>query len=151
MIEQKNNQQKQIQSLQNKIENLELEIRKTQKDVQITQHPKIGSLNDLLIVDSHLSHIEINHENTNKYILYCNCCCDTPTTDGTTFRKGKLVNKNIEKKDLQVLYQRWKEHIITCTHLHNETTHHPIQIQIFNRLNRIAYGTICSGDADSRC
>ena len=50
----------------------------------------------------------INEANEKKYILFCNCCCDNPVLNETTFTKGKSININIEKKELQTVYQRWE-------------------------------------------
>ena len=77
------------------------------KKIEISQYPRIGSLNDFLVIDGNLSHDIILNKNgeIESDLLYCNCCCESPCPDNQTqtFKKGKLVNVNIQSKDLRNL------------------------------------------------
>lgn len=141
-----------IKELKERIETLEFETKKNEKKLEIIKYPRIGNLKDLLVVDTNLSHKKIldTHGAAQSIHIYCNACCKYPILTGKTFSKGKLIDINMRGAELKSLYQRWKEHVISGTHLHNQSLNHPIQMNIWMCLNRIAYGTIRAGDADSR-
>lgn len=151
-MEQNKKQKTQINEMQTRINELEYKVSQNEKKIEVSQYPRVGSLNDFLVIDSDLSHdIILNKKGEiESYLLYCNRCCETPSPGNQSFKKGKLVPKNITSAELRNLTQRWKDHVITGIHIHNQTSQHPLQLHIMDRLCRIAYGIISLGDPDSR-
>ena len=112
--ENKENKNK-INALEKRMENLEFEVKKNEKKMEIQTHKKIGTLNDFLNVDKNISHDGILDTNGNvkSFIIYCNACCKESSMEGKSFTQGKLVDKSINSKELRNVYHLWKQHIIT--------------------------------------
>ena len=152
MNEKNENKNIRIESMQNEIDCMKEDIQCLEKQIQVLKYPTINSLKDFMVVDKHISHIPISNERgeTKEFQLFCNVCCESVSINGNTFSKGKTVCAEISEQPLYNLYQRWKEHVISGTHLNSEINHHPLQLEIWTLLLRVAYGVISSGDADSR-